>query len=265
MAEFVRKGVVGYAAVRGGQSDPDCTHVIMTLKEYEKIQWDKAQALRDVGIERDRADRGIEEARRDVAYQVYQIKTEVTEEVAAIQDELERVQHEAEYQHQLNEDLLRISRERSNADRKLRPKKEHTGYVVLSSNEKELRRKDRGRSSYYYITLWETVLQSPYSVEFTEEQARRQICEDLMLRNEGEDWPLARLGIYEKPEPKPYSSYDDEEDDQSEDDRNRENILLRYRLSANYQARRGQEVGFWEIVLTHKKPLLRVPRDMRGS
>ena len=44
--------------------------------------------------------------------------------------------------------------------------------------------------SYYYIKLWETVLQTPYSVEFSEEQARRQICEDLMKSEEGKDWIL---------------------------------------------------------------------------
>ena len=41
----------------------------------------------------------------------------------------------------LNENLLRIARERANADRKLKPKKEHTGYVVVSSTEKEYRYK----------------------------------------------------------------------------------------------------------------------------
>ena len=42
----------------------------------------------------------------------------------------------------------------------------------MNMQEKKLQRKNsRG---YYTITLWETVLQGPYSVDFTEEQARYQ-------------------------------------------------------------------------------------------
>ena len=33
MARFVKDGAFGYKAVPGGQSDPECTHVILTLKE----------------------------------------------------------------------------------------------------------------------------------------------------------------------------------------------------------------------------------------
>lgn len=37
MSEFVKKTIVGYKDVPGGSSDPDCTHVILTLNEYKKI------------------------------------------------------------------------------------------------------------------------------------------------------------------------------------------------------------------------------------
>lgn len=36
MSEFVKKTIVGYKDVPGGSSDPDCTHVILTLNEYKK-------------------------------------------------------------------------------------------------------------------------------------------------------------------------------------------------------------------------------------
>ena len=86
-------------------------------------------------------------------------------------------QKEAKHQRGLNANLLRISKERANADRKLKPKKEHTGYVVASSEEKEYRYRD-GRK-WKRVKLWETVLQSPYAVDFTEEQAREQITREL--------------------------------------------------------------------------------------
>lgn len=42
-----------------------------------------------------------------------------------------------------------------------------------------------------------------------------------------------------------------------------ENVLVRYQLRANYQARRGEKTGFWDIILVHQKPIPQVPKDMR--
>ena len=53
-----------------------------------------------------------------------------------MEGELEEERRESAYQRGLNKNLLRIARERANADRKLKPKKEHTGYVVVASEEK---------------------------------------------------------------------------------------------------------------------------------
>lgn len=49
------------------------------------------------------------------------------------------------------------------------------------SSEKEIRYKN-GRNKLLTAKVWETVLQSPYSVDFTENQARQLIEEDLLAR-----------------------------------------------------------------------------------
>ena len=116
------------------------------------------------------------------------------------------------------------------------------------------RKNSRG---YYTITLWETVLQSPYSVDFTEEQARYQIHEDLMQHEDGKEWALSRIGICEKPDPKFCDSFEYNEIMENE------NVLVRYQLRANYQARRGEKTGFWDIILVHQKPIPQVPKNMR--
>ena len=38
MGEFVKKTLMGYKEVPDGQSDPECTHVILTETEYAKLQ-----------------------------------------------------------------------------------------------------------------------------------------------------------------------------------------------------------------------------------
>lgn len=151
MSEFVKKTIVGYKDVPGGSSDPDCTHVILTLNEYKKIVRERDEAIRTVGIERQNADRQMNEEKKNAAYQIRQVRDQAVKEIAEMQGALAQAQKDAAYQRHLNENLLRISRERANADRGLKPKKEHTGYVVMNMQEKKLQRKNsRG---YYTITL----------------------------------------------------------------------------------------------------------------
>ena len=126
MSEFVKKTIVGYKDVPGGSLDPDCTHVILTLNEYKKIVRERDEAIRTVGIERQNADRQVNEANNNAAYQIRQVRDQADGEIVEMQGALAQAKKEATYQRHLNENLLRISRERANADRGLKPKKEHT-------------------------------------------------------------------------------------------------------------------------------------------
>ena len=47
IAEFVKKTVLGYKEAPGGQSDPECTHVILTLDEYTDMGRKIARAKAD--------------------------------------------------------------------------------------------------------------------------------------------------------------------------------------------------------------------------
>ena len=49
--------------------------------------------------------------------------------VADMEAALAAERDESAHQRALNANLLRIAKERANADRKLKPKKEHTGYA----------------------------------------------------------------------------------------------------------------------------------------
>lgn len=255
MSEFVKKTAFGYKPVSGGCSDPECTHVILTEGEYAKMLQQISNAEQEVRNTKYDADKEIRRVQIDAQRKIESIAYETAKKIESLKEALAAEQKESMLQRGLNANLLRISRERANADRGLKPKKEHTGYVVMNMQEKKLQRKNsRG---YYTITLWETVLQSPYSVDFTEEQARYQIHEDLMQHEDGKEWALSRIGICEKPDPKFCDPFEYNEIMENE------NVLVRYQLRANYQARRGEKTGFWDIILVHQKPIPQVPKDMR--
>ena len=232
--------------------DGECTHVIQTRQEYEMLL-----------NQRDRAKREKEEAERAAAREISRVKQEAAHEAdraaqraqAQIDDllQVERKTAEIADQRALNANLLRISRERANADRGLRPKKVHTGYVVVMSSEKEIRYKT-GRNKLLTAKVWETVLQSPYSVDFTESQARQLIEEDLLARKNG---LLADVGITMICSGSSYENLIETEN--WKEIKAAHNTLFSRQLRANYR------VGYWEYIIQHTKPLGIVPADMRAG
>lgn len=164
---------------------------------------------------------------------------------------LDAERNECELQRRLNVNLLRIARERANADRKLRPKKEHTGYVVVASMEKEHRYK--GSDGYWkHVVLWETILETPYIVRFEEPEVKNLTQELFRYDEENEKWMISRIGINAKYE----RGYADMVRNKGWKEYARYNVIVDRRLKANYRT------GYWEIIFLHTKPLVSVPVDM---
>lgn len=249
MSEYVKKASLGgYKAVPGGYSDPDLTHVILTKNEYDKLVDRVNTAERELSNQKISTKLQIESVQRNAAAQIKAEKAAAEKVVAEEKEKTRQWIQEAEYQKGLNGNLLRISRERANADRKLKPKREHTGYVVISSTEREHVYKD-GRNKRQTVILWETVLQSPYSVDFAELHARTQMQQEL---HENE-WLLQYIGINGRY----LREYADLLTNVPKEEREALNVLVNTKYRANYRA------GYWEVILLHTKPLDVVPADMR--
>lgn len=254
MARYVKLGTLGgYKDVPGGQSDPECTHVILTKKEYDQLYREKAVAENEASRAKYDAERAINDARRGAQYTAQQAAAEARQTVEAMEADLAAERAESARQRALNANLLRISKERANADRKLKPKKEHTGYVVVISEETDHQYKD-GNRHVKRVLLWKTVIQSPYVVDFPEEQVREQILEELLRKNEDGYRLIDRLGIngiYNKG----YGSMIEDRRWCAEPDKY--NIMLKPKFRVNFRS------GYWEVICLHTKPLDVVPRDMR--
>ena len=250
MSEFVKKTIMGYKTLDGGQSDPECTHVILSLKEYNDLLREISQAKQEARNERSKADDDKKENERRLKL----MAQEHEQTIEKWRTTLEAERAESAHQKRLNENLLRIARERANADRKLKPKKEHTGYVVVVSSEKIYRYKSGRRLES--VKLWETVIQSPYSIEFPAKQAKKLILEEFFLEN-GE-WEAARLGIERW-------VAGDYEDFLSAADKDEEFIQQNTALTGYRSFRANYRAGYWEMILVHTRPLEVVPKDMRVS
>ena len=255
MARYVKAGTLGgYKDVPGGQSDPECTHVILTKKEYDQIYREKAAAESEASRTKYEAERAINDARRGAQYTAQQAAAEARKTVEAMEVDLAAERAESAHQRALNANLLRIAKERANADRELRPKKEHTGYMIVFSEETDHQYKD-GNRHVKRVLLWKTVIQSPYAVDFQEDIIRKQILEELPQEDEDGCRLIDRLGID--------SIYNKGYGSMIEDRRwcaepGSFNIMLKPKFRANFKA------GYWEIVCLHTKPLGVVPKDLRA-
>lgn len=226
---------------------------LMFREDYFKILQEKQRAEMDAGIAKSNADKAVTEAEKNAANTVQQARQEAKKEVAAIQGQLEQERAESAHQRALNANLLRIAKERANADRKLKPKKEHTGYVVVASGEKEYRYKD-GYRKLQNVLLWEAVIQSPYTIDMPEAIVRKQITRDLLRKNEAGETLIGRLGIngyY----PGNYESMVDDHQWCSEPEK--------YNIALEFYFQMNGRYGYWEVKFFHTRALKRIPNDLR--
>ena len=227
---------------------------IIEASEYAGLQQEISNAKQAAKNAEYNADKKIHQIQSEAQSRITDAEKKIAKNTAEWEKKLAAEQQESALQRGLNANLLRITKERANAERDLKPKKEHTGYVVLTSVEKESRYKD----SYGHprtITLWETAMETPYTVDFEAEQVRGLIRE-LTQEDEDENWPIRRIGITGNYPGKYANMIQDKEWHEKYKEHN---VMLERWLRANYRS------GYWELVFLHTKPLAVVPPDMRAG
>lgn len=256
MPKFVRKAALDrYPEVAGGRSSADWTHVLLTEEEYNELLRKISVAERDVSEAKQRAERAISDAKWEAAQKAQQVRQEAQEQVAAIQGELEQERAESAHQRALNANLLRVSRERANADRNLKPKKERCGYVVVNSEEKETGFRAGGKR-LHKVMLWETTIQTPYSVQMAEAVVRKQIEEDLFPAGK-KAMIVGRIGITGKFNGS-YEKFLEGKTQNPEDSFYNGNVVI----SRQQRLKRRFRLEYWEVAIVHTKPLGDIPEDL---
>lgn len=246
--EYAKKGALGgYKII---SEEDDYTHVVLTVGELQQLHQQIRDAKAGAAAARDDADRRVRKVKNEAEASIREANAACSTALEQQKAALEQAEAERDYQEGLNINLLRISRERANADRKLKNKKEHTGYVVISSIEKDqiIVLSNQKRLT---VPSWETVLQTPYSVEFTIDQVQHQTKEDLVTMA-----LFLKLGIDAYADSYEIILKEDKKSGQTQKFCDR-NTVFEIKHKANYRA------GYWELVLHHLKPLIQVPQDMR--
>ncbi|MGO5166669.1 MULTISPECIES: hypothetical protein [unclassified Candidatus Paralachnospira] len=283
MGSFVKRTLTGYKEVPGGYSDPEAEYYIESMKEYQsdvaklrKAEEAVTQAKRDA---EDRVNQAYASANRQLkqyqedADQKAERRVTVAQEAqrmaeARLKEALERADRaEAELKRQkyLNGNLKRIARERANQDRDIRPKKEHDGYLVMSSRQwvenyeytytdeeyealdyQFKRKHPKPYTERRKADVWKSIIQTPYDASLPLDQIRGQVESEI-----GDVLDSIGCQSWLKPE------YNGEFYDFGKNDEGYpKNGMYKWKYQANYKA------GFWELEIFTTKSL-RVPENRR--
>lgn len=250
MFDSIKKNLKGNEPVPDDCNDEE-VYIQLTVSEYNELHQvnQKYQKAEEENQRLAKEISHLEQAEKQAnqrASEQEKNRREAEAQLADAQTQLTNAQEEIAHQKGLNDHLLRISKERANAERKLTPKKGHTGYAVLLSTEKLQYNKSPGSTQKSTLTTWETFVQTPHPVDLPEEQTRRLVQDALCL--------LQKLGITEDGT----AAFQKQEFLQVRNKyKDKENVLLEWTLRANFKA------GYWELRLLHTQPLGIVPDDMR--
>lgn len=153
------KGLMGsFKAIK--ENEAEYSHIILESDEYSNL-------IQKMNIEKYKNDM-LEKKFKEELQNIQKLKNEQISEneksIAALTEQLR-------YQKKLNDNLLRISKERANAKRGLKPKKERSGFIALSLEQYVYVMKSFGNTKD--IPCWKVRIQTPYdsSLEYDKVQA----------------------------------------------------------------------------------------------
>lgn len=170
--------VQGLSGFKIAKNEPG-THYILTQDEYNDIIHEKQNSKKTIQCLKDAYNTDISAVKRDMSDQASEERSQMIRDMRTMSDEIIRLKD-------LNRNLIRIAKERSNAQRKLTPKKTHKGYLVMSQGQTQYTH--RSSKNTFNLTCWSVKIQTPYDAalpaEVIEEIERDlvDICKDMGIR-----------------------------------------------------------------------------------
>lgn len=289
MGTYAKKTLTGYRPLDGDAAADEATHFIMTAEEMNSMQAELRKANRDIKTMQKLLKERVEQAYNDARAQLQEHKDAFEEQKKELQAsyegrlaeketsvrqltaQLDRANVELTNERDLQKNLLRIMRERSNQKRGITPKKEHDGYIVLDSSQfTEKTKRDEWASNIdtskytsaenrayaikhglltvitVEISVWRSTLQTPYDAALPLEDIQNKVEKDLW-----EGGVLKSIGCpgMMVPEENGKYHYFGKTEDGTE-----KNGLYRWRFRANFRS------GQWELELYTTRGL-RVPEE----
>lgn len=220
----VYKGALG--GYKPADGSHDATHVILTTSEYDDMVDENMQLRKSLDNERIKSANDIRAVEKNYAKE----NAEHIDTVVNLKSKVKELEGEVTSEKRKNANLIRICRERANSARGLKPKTEHSGFVVLSTSS-YIERIDKNDA----FLAFKTVIQTPYDM-----------CMDLCVVNDmwwdKLPWEVCDIGFLDARLGENVSfrlkSYPKEE-----------NHIFKYALKLQRNRK------FWEVEVYHSQPI----------
>lgn len=226
-----------YEIVYGNQT---YTHVALENEEYEDLLEYKNACLNiakeldelkdDYDSLKKEHDKLVESYKK--VLDAYNEKAKVLQNSKKSIEEIKQIRAETEAIRQTKQNIIELIRERANKERKLKNKKDDSGYVVKSSQIIQYR---CGKNST--VPMWKTTIQTPFFTEFSGKQFHEYFNND-----EYREEYFRQIGIGDFCEVS-LSNQKDITD-------NKGKHYIDYYVNKNFSS------GFWEITLIHYKEVV---------
>lgn len=232
--EKAYKGMMGgYTVWKEGDEKHEATHVVLTKEDYDKLvrtknsYKQKYEDLKDTTISIEKHNEQITKANNEIK-KAENLVNEIKEKAAERVRIAEQKQAEAEA---LNVNLKRICKENANAKRGLKPKKKHSGFVVVRTQE--ARDRIPVKKGYQDLRVYKTTVETPYSIHLAISDVEPSAWDDGLNALFGSAW-------------------------QDHDSNNLAEALNEKNIEKNFIYRQDWQTGkndLWEIVCWHTKPI----------
>lgn len=190
-----KQGLMGGFVKLSGRHDSEkgeATHVRLTVDEYDDLQKTIATYKRQLAAEQAAHEQDVKKIKEYATDNALKVEKVADERVADANAKIKAAEAERDRQASLNANLLRICRERANAQRGLQPKKTHSGYRFSG---KIMQTKTvcghSKREGTLYADVWTAIIETPYSGTIPIQQIEDRIFNDLR----GKDGILLKIGV----------------------------------------------------------------------
>lgn len=227
------KGLMGsFKPIKENESE--YTHIILTVEENNSL-------IKDIHNEKNRCST-LEQKYKIELENIQKLKNE---QIAKRDILIKSLEEQLAEQKKLNDNLLRISKERANAQRGIKPKKERSGFIALSMEQYVYKLKYRKTID---ISCWKVKIQTPYNIdmdfthiqELMNDNIKFLMGECLGVTNLWRNGRIKEIDI-----------------DKIENDFKNRVVVF----NTNYKANIKQ--GFWEVEYLINKPV-NIPNELRA-
>ena len=230
--EKAYKGMMGgYAVWKEGDEKHEPTHKILTNDEYDELQR-KIRSLKNQHDNEKTAHSNdvAKEQQKSVADHNAIVK-QANEAIENANKRVQKAEKERDEALSLNVNLKRICKENANAKRGIKPKKQHSGFVIVRTQE--ARDRIPLKKGFEDRRVYKTTVETPYSIHLAIADVEPSAWDDGLSELFGSAWT-------------------DHNSNNLSGALNEENIHKNFIYRQDWQTGKND---LWEIVCWHTKPI----------